>query len=172
MPPSPAVLEKTFGRGRTLLFTSSADRDWNELAVFPTYVPLIRESAYHLVRRSERFENLLVGDSYRRDLERFVQDVVLERGGKQLELLKPVPRAAGAGFEVRVDGANPAEERRRLPAQVRRPAGEHGKAAAADVHRRQRRSSRVRPHADQARRPLGAVHGGAAPRGRVGRTRG
>jgi hypothetical protein len=103
-PPYPAVLEKTLGRGRTILVTTSADREWNELAVFPTYVPLIRETAYHLVRRSERFENLLVGDSYHRDIERFVQDIELKRGGKQLELLKPVPRAGGVGFEIRVDG--------------------------------------------------------------------
>jgi Aerotolerance regulator N-terminal/von Willebrand factor type A domain/Beta-galactosidase trimerisation domain/CARDB len=102
-PPSPAVIEKTFGRGRTILVTTSADRDWNDLAVFPTYVPFIRETAYHLVRRPERFENLLVGDSYRRDLERFVQDIVLERGGKQLEVIKPVTRPGGAGFEVRID---------------------------------------------------------------------
>jgi hypothetical protein len=102
-PPSPAVLEKTFGRGRTILVTTTADRDWNDLAVFPTYVPFVRETAYHLVRRPERFENLLVGDSYRRDLERFVQDIVLERSGKQLEVIKPTPRAGNAGFEVRID---------------------------------------------------------------------
>jgi Aerotolerance regulator N-terminal/von Willebrand factor type A domain len=104
-PSSPAVIEKTFGRGRTILVTTSADRDWNDLAVFPTYVPLVRETAYHLVRRPERFENLLVGDSYRRDLERFVQDVVLERGGKQIEVIRPTARAEGAGFELRIDEA-------------------------------------------------------------------
>jgi hypothetical protein len=58
------------------------------------------------VRRAERFENLLVGDSYRRDLDRFVQEVVVERAGKQIEVIKPTPRAGGAGFELKVDGLN------------------------------------------------------------------
>jgi hypothetical protein len=102
-PPSPAILEKTLGRGRSILVTTSADRDWNDLPVFPTYVPLVREIAYHLVRRAERFENLLVGDSYRRDLERFVEEVVVERAGKQIEVIKPSARAGGSGFEVVID---------------------------------------------------------------------
>ncbi len=101
--PSPAVIEKTFGAGRVILVTSSADREWNELAVLPTYVPFVKEIAYHLVRRSSAIENLTVGDSYRREIDRFVRDVTVQRGGTQVKVVKPLALQGRTGYEIRVD---------------------------------------------------------------------
>jgi Mg-chelatase subunit ChlD len=39
----PALLEKPFGRGRTLLFVSSVDLEWNDLAVTSVFLPFVQE---------------------------------------------------------------------------------------------------------------------------------
>jgi hypothetical protein len=47
----PLLLEGTAGQGRVLLFTSTADVDWNELAVTTGYLPLIQTGVSYLARR-------------------------------------------------------------------------------------------------------------------------
>jgi hypothetical protein len=47
----PLLLEGTAGQGRVLLFTSTADVDWNELAVTTGYLPLIQTGISYLARR-------------------------------------------------------------------------------------------------------------------------
>jgi hypothetical protein len=46
---APLLLERAFGDGRVLLFTSSLDREWNDLAVQPVYVPFIAALSNHLL---------------------------------------------------------------------------------------------------------------------------
>lgn len=46
---TPLLLERTQGAGRVLLFTSSLDREWNDLPVQPAFVPLIAGVANHLL---------------------------------------------------------------------------------------------------------------------------
>ncbi|MBI3327027.1 MAG: BatA domain-containing protein [Nitrospinae bacterium] len=52
----PLLLAGTVGQGRALLFTSTADVDWNELPVTTGYLPLIHTGVAYLARRegSER----------------------------------------------------------------------------------------------------------------------
>jgi hypothetical protein len=47
----PMLLEGTTGQGRVLLFTSTGDVDWNELAVTTSYLPLIQTGVGYLARR-------------------------------------------------------------------------------------------------------------------------
>jgi hypothetical protein len=47
----PMLLEGTVGQGRVLLFTSTGDVDWNELAVTTGYLPLIQTGVAYLARR-------------------------------------------------------------------------------------------------------------------------
>jgi Aerotolerance regulator N-terminal/von Willebrand factor type A domain len=47
----PILLEGTVGQGRVLLFTSTGDVDWNELAVTTGYLPLIQSGVGYLARR-------------------------------------------------------------------------------------------------------------------------
>jgi hypothetical protein len=47
----PLLLEGTAGQGRVLLFTSTGDVDWNELAVTTGYLPLIQTGVTYLARR-------------------------------------------------------------------------------------------------------------------------
>ncbi len=46
---TPLLLERVMGAGRVLLFTSSLDREWNDLPVQPAFVPLMAGIANHLL---------------------------------------------------------------------------------------------------------------------------
>jgi len=46
---APLLVERPLGAGRVLLFTSSLDREWNDLPVQPVYVPFIAGLANHLL---------------------------------------------------------------------------------------------------------------------------
>jgi hypothetical protein len=46
---TPILLERPVGAGRVLLFTSSLDREWNDLPVQPAFVPLMAGMANHLL---------------------------------------------------------------------------------------------------------------------------
>jgi hypothetical protein len=46
---TPLLLEATVGSGRVLLFTSSLEREWNDLAVQPVFVPFMAGIANHLL---------------------------------------------------------------------------------------------------------------------------
>ena len=46
-----ALVEASFGAGRLLLYTSSLDRDWNDLPIHPGYLPLWQQAVRHLARK-------------------------------------------------------------------------------------------------------------------------
>jgi hypothetical protein len=46
---TPLLLERALGAGRVLLFTSSLDREWNDLPVQPAFVPLMAGIANYLL---------------------------------------------------------------------------------------------------------------------------
>ena len=49
-----ALVEASTGAGRTLLFTSTLDRDWNDLAIHRGYLPLVQQAVRHLARKHTR----------------------------------------------------------------------------------------------------------------------
>jgi hypothetical protein len=46
-----ALVEASIGQGRTLLFTSTLDRDWNDLPIHPGYLPFVQQAIRHLARK-------------------------------------------------------------------------------------------------------------------------
>jgi hypothetical protein len=46
---TPLLIERPLGAGRVLLFTSTLDREWNDLPVQPSFVPLMAGMANHLL---------------------------------------------------------------------------------------------------------------------------
>jgi hypothetical protein len=58
-----ALVEASSGQGRLLLFTSTIDRDWNDLPIHPGYLPLLQQAVRHLARTQSdaRGEDHLVG---------------------------------------------------------------------------------------------------------------
>jgi hypothetical protein len=57
----PAVMERTWGFGRVVQFSSTADSAWNDLCIRPVFVPLIHRTLGALVTRQEEHLNLRVG---------------------------------------------------------------------------------------------------------------
>jgi hypothetical protein len=49
-----ALVEASIGAGRTLLFTSTLDRDWNDLPIHRGYLPLVQQIVRHLARKHTR----------------------------------------------------------------------------------------------------------------------
>jgi hypothetical protein len=84
-----ALVEASIGAGRTLLFTSTIDRDWNDLPIHPGFLPLVQQMVRHLARKHTRGtqSDHLVGNS-----------VLLATGDlKRLEVRGP--QGLGAVFE-------------------------------------------------------------------------
>ncbi len=76
---SPAVVDASFGRGRVLWFTSTADAEWNELPKWPDFVALLYQAVPYLVRHGETRINLQVGEAYREIFEAadYAQEVMV-----------------------------------------------------------------------------------------------
>ena len=82
---SPALVEAGRGEGRVLLFTSTLDRDWNDLAIRPGYLPLVQQMVRYLSRSQQESSrrSIVVGTSAR---------IRLPRGTRQLRLVGPSSR--------------------------------------------------------------------------------
>jgi hypothetical protein len=65
----PVLLERTVGRGRVLLFTTSADRSWTSWPRNPTYLVLLQEVLAFAGRAGEPGLRLEVGSPLRRSLD-------------------------------------------------------------------------------------------------------
>jgi hypothetical protein len=63
---APAVIERTHGLGRVVMFASTADTAWNDLAVRPAFVPLLHRTLGALVQRQDEGLNVRVGQSFTR----------------------------------------------------------------------------------------------------------
>jgi hypothetical protein len=46
-----AMVEASIGAGRTILYTSTLDRDWNDLPIHPGFLPLMQQTIRHLARK-------------------------------------------------------------------------------------------------------------------------
>jgi hypothetical protein len=79
---APALVERTVGRGRVLLFASTVDREWTDLPIRPGFLPLVRESARRLVGASdsEAIPSLVVGQT---------RELALAADDRRLEITKP-----------------------------------------------------------------------------------
>jgi hypothetical protein len=79
---APALVESSLGQGRVLLFTSTVDRDWNDLPIRPGFLPLMQQAARHLARSPLREPEPggIVGRPYA---------IPLGRGDSRLEVRLP-----------------------------------------------------------------------------------
>ncbi len=77
---SPALIEKTTGRGRVLFWTMTADKSWSEWPTEPSYVLAMRETARAIARTSVGTHELTAGEVLRCPIsgERHVQTASIE----------------------------------------------------------------------------------------------
>jgi hypothetical protein len=61
-PGDPAVVMKQIGRGKVVLFASTADTEWNTFGAEPSFLPFIHELTYYAMAREATGLTLRVGD--------------------------------------------------------------------------------------------------------------
>jgi hypothetical protein len=88
----PAVIEHTWGFGRVIQFSSTANAAWNDLCIRPTFVPLVHRTLGALLTRQEENLNLRVGAPLR-------AVVGTELIGKDVMVSSPGGNGSAAGLQ-------------------------------------------------------------------------
>ncbi len=102
----PAMIDRPFGRGRVLLVTSSADKEWNQWPDHPTYLPVITELIRHTARQAEGKAENRVGVPLELPIDpaQFGAEVVVRGPAYPNEaetVMRAVPSADGRGLTLR-----------------------------------------------------------------------
>ena len=79
---APALLEGHLGEGRTVLWTTTIDRDWTDLPFRTSFLPLMQQLVLYLAGRLDKSENrpLVVGEP---------RTIVVGRGVTDIEVTRP-----------------------------------------------------------------------------------
>ena len=101
---SPALIEKTVGRGRVLLWTTTADKSWSDWPTEPSYVLAMRETAKAVARTNSGTHELTAGEVLRCPVspERRIQSPMVEVPGG--EEPRPLTIAPGDASPTANDG--------------------------------------------------------------------
>ena len=113
---SPAVVERKMATGRVLVFTTPADRDWNNWPLDASYVIALQELTRYMVNKANREGTLAVGSAIRHplDLTEYRLEATLKapRGETTPLEPKPAPEQSGPQDETRWLVDYPRVERR------------------------------------------------------------
>jgi hypothetical protein len=76
---SPAVVERSFGNGRVVVVTTTADKEWHLWPDHPTFLPVMLELAGHVSRRAKTGDQYAVGQAIHLaiDPSRYEPDVIV-----------------------------------------------------------------------------------------------
>lgn len=87
----PAVIEKRVGRGRVMLWTVSADRQWSDWPIDPTYVLAVRSAAMSIVRPEAAGNNVTAGQEIVYPLEegQVARNALITAPDQSLQSLTP-----------------------------------------------------------------------------------
>lgn len=95
---APLLAEKEVGAGRTAILTTTVDRDWGDLAIRTSYLPLVQQLVLHLAGRLDRplRPSVLAGEPWPVDLEPTVTRVEVETpDGRALDFDNPLKDGKG-----------------------------------------------------------------------------
>jgi hypothetical protein len=90
---APALVERAVGSGRVLVWASTLDTFWNDLALQPVFVPLVQQMATHAARYAESRPWLTAGQLL--DLSRTVRG----DSAQQWVVESPAGRSSRVGGE-------------------------------------------------------------------------
>ncbi|MEO6788511.1 MAG: hypothetical protein ABI318_20510, partial [Chthoniobacteraceae bacterium] len=119
----PAVMERPFGLGRVVQFSSTADGAWNDLPVRPIFVPLVHRTLGFLLARTGDRLNVRAGTP-------FTHTVAAERAGKDYTVTAPI------AFGRQPSSAVQANSRPRLFGQAGGPSAVTGEDARLPLRTR------------------------------------
>ena len=99
---SPLLVERSYDRGRVVLWTTSIDPEWARVAESPnTLVPLVHELVRWAATPAEGSPNLTAGAPWIAEVDSFPQNAFVVRPDGSRRPLEGEPQAVGPG---RVDG--------------------------------------------------------------------
>jgi hypothetical protein len=115
---TPAAFERVVGRGRVMIFSSTAGTAWNDLAVRPVFVPLLHRSIAALTDARERRYNLRVGGLAQLTFpgELTGREVAVAGPGRPERRVTTTLRASGGGAGFEFEGTERAGLYRIAPA--------------------------------------------------------
>ena len=163
----PAVVERRFGRGRVVLVTTTADKEWHHWPDHPTFLPAMMELARHVARRSDPGRKYHVGQAIelRLDPAAFEPDALVRTPaypGEREIGLTATPAADGHGLALRWEHTDVAgyyqfvlKHRAGGPADV--PGGPRETVRSVAVNVDPRESDLRRAGADELRQAMGNV---------------
>ncbi len=100
----PALLERSLGRGRVMLWTTSIDLDWTDLPIRTAYLPLVRRIVGYLARRGgESQDEADVGERLALDLVAIDPERVVVEGPDGERAVLPIEDGE-AGYVPRRPG--------------------------------------------------------------------
>ena len=155
---NPAIIERRFGRGRVLLITTSADKEWHYWPDHPTFLPVMMELVSHVARPADVGGRYIVGTPIELDADPalFEADVSVRTPAYPAErefTVTAAPAADGRGHAVTWEHTDAAGVYRFV--LKRREGGDVVRLAAVNVDPRESDLSTV--DADELRRSLGPV---------------
>ena len=103
----PALVERDHGQGKVMLFASTLDLEWNNLALQGLYLPFVHETLRHLVQTDVRQRAYAVGDTINLDTQGAANTVTAtDPAGTPIQLVdNSVFTAATPGFvTATIDG--------------------------------------------------------------------
>jgi hypothetical protein len=122
----PAVIEKRFGKGRVIFWTVSANKQWSDWPIDPTYVLAVRSAAMSIARSEAQADNVTAGTPLQYVLEEGqaatearvstssregVETASIEKGEKSPTVIRAVQTAhAGAYVLSWKDGTGKAQQ--------------------------------------------------------------
>lgn len=71
---TPAIIEKHFGNGKVILYTTTCDPDWNDLPAAVCYFPLMTETMQYLAHKEDHFQNVEVNHSLERTFPTLIRE--------------------------------------------------------------------------------------------------
>jgi hypothetical protein len=76
---NPCLVEKRYGKGNVLLYTSTVDRDFNDLCIYPTYLPLMQQMTLYVANAlgKEAYTELVIGDTAEINVDKGISDVTV-----------------------------------------------------------------------------------------------
>lgn len=90
---NPCIVEKNYFGAKVLMYTSSADRDFNDLCIYPTYLPLMQQMTLYAASAlgKEAYSELSVEDGAEFSVDKEITDVTIVDPAENLHYIATTP---------------------------------------------------------------------------------
>ena len=99
---SPALLEKSFGKGRVLMLTTTVDRGWSDWPLDQSYVFMFQDMIHYMSRRDSDDGNAIVGlpIEIQMDSSKYKDEVEITDPANEKEVVLSDPDSSGRTLEL------------------------------------------------------------------------